>query len=41
MFTEKGFDQRSAARGSDQYLGKTERELQLALAKLQSIRGAA
>lgn len=41
LFTEQGFDHETAAPSPNEQLGKTERELREALAKLQTLRGAA
>lgn len=41
LFTEQGFDRPAAANSPSEQLGRTERELRDALAKLQTLRGAA
>lgn len=41
LFTERGFDQGTAATVSEGQIGRTERELREALARLQDLRGAA
>lgn len=41
LFTEQGFDRPAAAQSPSEQLGRTERELRDALAKLQTLRGAA
>lgn len=41
LFTEQGFDKAAPASSPSEQLGKTERELRNALAKLQTLRGAA